>query len=489
MKGQREQGLQLQQVAKHLKCELLRRIEDRLRFKPEDISEDSFIFAYEIPCPCTGHFTPIVSNWLLLEEENKKYWFAVPSIDKDAGKWDAKIIQSSSKQNIPAPTFFDDKFRSVFTEEIYGQEWIESQILRGDIRDKLIAVAYHDQNGLLAFRKPTKEDIDDFHLFEDALVKEIYLNDNQVFLNSVQPLLDNKLLTPKQKLIFFVTLNEVTKLFKVIKENEVANASSVLIDIIIDGVRDFLVDNAGLFEWDPICGVAVRQQKNIPFLKNFPLLTELSIEKNYQCLKNSIELKLQHYQDLFNLIGLQNLESTIILNYEKDLELEIKEKPASSIIVNVENILQWEQLLDQRKNQHVKNLGNFLEDHVIEGNRQDIIILKFIAKDMLVKVTTPAQNCNIKKLDREARKKKMTKTFMEIGKYLKDEGFLYVICDEGSEDLIDDVQDSLKKAGLKVVDTKPIVGTSLYQEMDSGSKENDRKIILVATKQDARRRN
>jgi hypothetical protein len=32
------------------------------------------------------------------------------------------------------------------------------------------------------------------------------------------------------------------------------------------------------------------------------------------------------------------------------------------------------------------------------------------------------------------------------------------------------------------VDTKPIVGTSFYQAMDSVSKENDRKIILVATK-------
>jgi len=482
IKDQREQGLQLQQVAKHLTFELLRRIEGRLRFKPEDISEDSFIFAYEIPCPCTGYFTPIVSSWLLLEnEENKKYWFAVPSIDKDAGKWDAKIIQSSSKQNIPAPTFFDDKFRSIFTEEIYGQEWIESQILRGDISDKLIAVAYHGQNALLAFREPTKEDIDDFHLFENALVKEIYLNDNQVFLNSVQPLLDNKLLTPKQKLIFFVTLDEVTKLFKEIKENGGINAPSTLFDIIIDGVREFLVDNVGLFEWDPICGVAVRQQKNIPFLKNFPLLTELSIEKNYQCLKNSIALKLQYYQDLFDVIGLQSLESTIVLNYEKNLELEVEEKSASAIIVDIEDILQWEQL-DGRANRQARNLSNFLEDHVIEGNRQDSEVLRFITKDMFVKVIAPGQNGTIEKLDRETRKKKMAKTFMEIGKYLKDEGFLFVICDDRSGDLVDDVQDGLEKVGLKVVDTKPIVGTSFYQAVDSVSKENDRKIILVATK-------
>ncbi len=415
VKGHREQGLQ--QIAKHLTDELLGRIKEKLRFEPEDISRNNFILAYEVSCPCTRHFTPIVSNWLLLEDdENEKYWYAVPNIDKDTGNWDVKVAQSANKQSIPAPTFFGDKFCSVFTEEIYGQEWIESQILRGDIREKPIAVAYHDQNGFLAFREPTKKDVDDFHLFEDALVREIYLNDNQAFLNSVQPLLDNKLLTPKQKLIFFVILDEVTKLCKEIKENGGINAPSALIDIIIDGVREFLVDNVGLFEWDPICGVAVRQQKNIPFLKNFPLLTELSIEKNYQCLKNSIALKLQYYQDLFDVIGLQSLESTIVLNYEKNLELEVEEKSASAIIVDIEDILQWEQL-DERANRQVKNLSNFLEDHVIEGNRQDFAVLRFITKDMLVKVIAPGQNGTIEKLDRETRKKKMAKTFMEIGKY------------------------------------------------------------------------
>ena len=478
VKSHREQGLQ--QIAKHLTDELLRRIKERLRFKQKDISKDSLIFVYEIPCPRTGHYTPIVSNWLLLEDdESKKYWFAVPNIDKDAGKWDAKLIQSANKQSIPAPTFFGDKFRSVFTEEIYGQEWIESQILRRDIREKPIAVAYHDQNGFLAFREPTKKDVDVFHLFEDALVKQVYLNDDQAFLNSIQPLLDSKLLTPRQKLTFFVTLDEVTKLFKEIKEKERTNVSSVLIDIITDGVKDFLTDSARAFEWDPIHGMAAKRQKNI--LKNFSLLAELSIEKSYEFLKNSVELKLQYYQDLFNVIGLQDLESTIILNYEKNLEVEIEEKPASSIIVNVENILQWEQLLDERKNQHLKNLGNFFEDHVIEGNRQDLVTLKFLTKDMLVKIIASGQNCNIKKLDREARKKKMAKTFMEIGKYLKDEGILSVICEEGSEDLIDDVQDSLKKAGLNVVKTEPIV-PSLHQEVKGEDKKSNEEVILVARK-------
>ncbi len=123
-----------------------------------------------------------------------------------------------------------------------------------------------------------------------------------------------------------------------------------------------------------------------------------------------------------------------------------------------------------------------MEDHVIEGNRQDSEVLRFITKDMFVKVIAPGQNGTIEKLDRETRKKKMAKTFMEIGKYLKDEGFLFVICDDRSGDLVDDVQDGLEKVGLKVVDTKPIVGTSFYQAVDSVSKENDRKIILVATK-------
>jgi hypothetical protein len=53
-------------------------------------------------------------------------------------------------------------------------------------------------------------------------------------------------------------------------------------------------------------------------------------------------------------------------------------------------------------------------------------------------------------VDRETRKKNMAKNFGELKKILLDDGILAVLCEEVNGGIVEDVQESLKKAGFEV---------------------------------------
>jgi hypothetical protein len=44
----------------------------------------------------------------------------------------------------------------------------------------------------------------------------------------------------------------------------------------------------------------------------------------------------------------------------------------------------------------------------------------------------------------------MAETFSDTKKYLKDDGILSVLCEEGRGEIVEDVQESLKEAGFEV---------------------------------------
>jgi len=53
-------------------------------------------------------------------------------------------------------------------------------------------------------------------------------------------------------------------------------------------------------------------------------------------------------------------------------------------------------------------------------------------------------------VDWQVRKKTMAETFSDTKKYLKDDGILSVLCEEGHGEIVEDVQESLKEAGFEV---------------------------------------
>lgn len=123
-----------------------------------------YIFARTVPCPDTGHPTPLVPDWHLLKPKSGRRVVAVPVVDRDAGTWAVDIRQVGGdrgqlrEQDLPKPTYGRGKGVSLFTGELIPADWIKSQAQAGHMGSALYAVVIKTPRGL-DFQPPQPEDL------------------------------------------------------------------------------------------------------------------------------------------------------------------------------------------------------------------------------------------------------------------------------------------------------------------------------------------
>ena len=395
-----------------------------------DEGPDHFIFVAEGTCPCSNQFIPLVSDWRLSEEENGRCWVAVPHLGLEKGTWDAEVIQTAIKAEIPEPTFKGDQFTSIFNGQTFSRDQLEKQIQKDGLRKKLIAVAYHDSKNELSFRKPSEEEKQDLEKSQNSLTKCIYLNTDQELRKMMDATLGSKELSDNQKLISFITSQATSQLLKEIDQNEEPQTAREIKDLISEGTGMFLLKNILLEKWDP------KQKKASVFQgtdqsEDFPLRAEFPISQVPKQLGAAIDFTLKQMQNMFNLLGPKELEPFMILHPREIEEPRIEEKSKKTVIIKAEDILHWEK--------GEENTHNTKWDH-------NSPYLEFLTDDLLARV----RRGTCETVDREARKNKFTETFSGFKKYLKDDGILTVLCEEGHGEIVEDVQQSLKKAGFEI---------------------------------------
>ncbi len=122
-----------------------------------------YIFARTIPCPTTGHMTPLVPDWHLLKPKGGIPVVAVPVVDKRAGTWTSAIKPVGiGPGNIAVPpprSYAKGKGISLFTGESIPADWIKAQAQQGRMGSALYAVALKTPQGL-KFRPPQQADLD-----------------------------------------------------------------------------------------------------------------------------------------------------------------------------------------------------------------------------------------------------------------------------------------------------------------------------------------
>ncbi|MCE9614802.1 MAG: DUF1156 domain-containing protein [Lentisphaerae bacterium] len=159
-------GDELGQRAHHWGAELGRRFNGRMeRFFPKAgvIPPLCYIFARTVPCPDTGHETPLVSDWHLLKPKDSRVrvW-AEPVVDKKAGAWTVRIVdnreQKSRAKTPPPPTYGDGSGVSLFSGQQIPDDWIKAKAQSGEMGSALYAVAFKTPSGL-RFEPPTETDI------------------------------------------------------------------------------------------------------------------------------------------------------------------------------------------------------------------------------------------------------------------------------------------------------------------------------------------
>jgi len=429
---------ELWQIAENYKEELIKRITEKIStvYGKNEISQnnspESLIFVLETTYPAEKQFGPLVSDWQLSEDKEKgKWWVADPHPDPQTGTWDVEIIQTAKKAEIPEPTFKEDRFTSIFTQHTFSRDQLEQEIQQNGIRQKLIAIAYHDSKKELSFRKPTEEEEQNLEKSQDSLTKCIYLNNDQELRKRMDATLKSKELSDNQKLISFITNQATSQLFKEIDQKERPETAREIKDLISQGTGMFLLKNIFLTKWDP------QQKKPAAFqdtdqLEHFPFMTEPPLSKVSQKLEASIDSTLQEFKNLFNLLGPQNLEPFMILHPGEISEPEIKENSLKTIIIKAEDAIYCSKVESKTR----KRRGD------------DSPYIEFLTDNLLANIRKG--KAEVGDVDREARKKNMAKNFGELKKILLDDGILAVLCEEGHDEIVEDVQESLKEAGFEM---------------------------------------
>jgi adenine-specific DNA methylase len=146
------------------------------RFFPKETgaSVHAYIFARTVPCPTTGHMTPLVPDWHVLKPKDGIAQVAVPIVNKTAGTWTTEIrpvgVGPGNVAVSPARTYTKGKGISLFTGESISAEWIKAQAQAGKMDSALYAVALKTPQGL-KFRGPRPEDQEALDAAEQALAQ------------------------------------------------------------------------------------------------------------------------------------------------------------------------------------------------------------------------------------------------------------------------------------------------------------------------------
>ena len=123
----------------------------------------AYIFARTVPCPETGHPTPLVPDWYLLKpkEDKKTPIVAEPVVDSKHGTWTVRIRQvgrgPGQLREPPPPTYSGGKGVSLFTGRQIPGDYIKAMAQQGNMDSALYAVAL--KNTRLEFRPPEPQDL------------------------------------------------------------------------------------------------------------------------------------------------------------------------------------------------------------------------------------------------------------------------------------------------------------------------------------------
>lgn len=121
-----------------------------------------YVFARTVPCPDTGHPTPLVPDWHLLKPKEGLRIVAEPVVDRKQGTWKVRVREVGRRngqlREAPSPTYGDGKGISLFTDRQIPADYINAKAQTGGMGSALYAVALKTPKGL-RFEAPDEADL------------------------------------------------------------------------------------------------------------------------------------------------------------------------------------------------------------------------------------------------------------------------------------------------------------------------------------------
>jgi len=229
----------------------------------------AYIFARTVPCPDTGHPTPLVPDWHLLKPAGQTALVAMPVVlDKDSGAWTIEVKEigtgAGQLRHPPQPTYKGGRGISLFTGGPIPSDYIKAMAQQGKMGSVLYAVALKTGTGR-HFRPAERRDREALAAAEAELarLRPEWERNNIIPTERVPPGDNTKeplnvgitawadMFSPRQLLAMGVLVEELGRLRPEIIAAEGEEAGEAIVHLLAFALDKFANYNCNAARWSP----------------------------------------------------------------------------------------------------------------------------------------------------------------------------------------------------------------------------------------------
>ncbi|MDI9393444.1 MAG: DUF1156 domain-containing protein [Synergistota bacterium] len=470
---------------------------DKYYPKHSDGLVQAYIFARTVPCPDTGHPTPLVPDWHLLKPKSGTRWAAFPRPDKKTGQWPVEILPVGKGVVPPVPTYSRGKGVSLFSENLQiDSEYIKAMAQQGRMGNVLYAVAVKRGAGDLIFRPPHKEDLEALEMAEEELARrrpewerrniiptESYpevTTDPRPRIYGMPRWAD--MFSPRQLLCFGVLVEELQKLKPEIRKKEGEEKGNAIISLLAFGIDKFLNYNCYLSSWHAPRSVmrSVFDRHDFAFKSTYAEMAPCNAGSG---LDWAITNCLEAYRDICRLPKNPDARPAEIMQGSASDLFTIPDRSVTAVVVDppyADNV-QYSELADFFYVWLKRTVGDIYPEWYMTPLSPNT--MEMVVNEARVRAALPALSGGKAKDSAYAEYEKlMTASFREIRRILKDDGVLSVMFTHKKQEAWESLFASLISAGFIVTATWPIKTESEHSLHQAKKNAAQSTVILVARK-------
>jgi len=477
-----------------------RRFDERMyEFYPYDgISPPrNYIFARTVPCPDTGHPTPLVNNWYLLKKRGGQRIVAEPLIlDADSGSWTVTVKEIGKRagqlQKPPQPTYGRGKGISLFTKAPLSSDYIKAMAQQGKMGYRLYAVATKATK--IDFRPPQQKDFEAL----EAAEKELARKRDEWERNGIIPTEEfpevcsdprpriygmqhwSDMFAPRQLLALGTLVEELRNLRLEIVEvegEELGEAVVHLLSFVLDKVATF---NSNGSRWITQRGVIAQRFERHDFSFK-ATIAEMAMCVTGSGLEWTIENVCKAYRGLAKLPRSDRSSPVGITQGSATALYDLDDESVTAVVVDppyADNV-QYSELADffyvwLKRTQGYRRPEWFMSELCEKDEEAVVNISRYRDKDISAS--------SARDISTEFYQDMMKQVFGECHRVLRDDGVLTVMFTHKTQEAWASLFKSLISAGFTITATWPIKTESQHSLHQARKNAAQSSVLLVARK-------
>ena len=492
--------------ARHWGNRLRERFECTMRsFYPKHgiLEPRDYLYARTVPCPDTGHPTPLVPDWHVVKPAQHgaqctpDCLLAEPVADRAQGTWSVRFVQggrgAGQRPTAPSPTYVRGKGISLYTGAQIDDDYIKTMAQQGRMSSQLYAVAVKTTR--LEFRPPNHEDFAALQRAEAELqrlrpewerngilpterIPEVS-SDERPRLYGMLRWTD--MFAPRQLLAMGVLVEELRALEADILRTEGEELGKAVITLLAFAVNKFLNRNCILTRWEQSRQVVVGKMDRHDYAFK-PAFAELAACGAGGGLEWAIDNVLEAYEHLCALPRAAATPSVSITLGSATSLPDLDDRSVTAVVVDppyADNV-QYAELADffyvwlKRTVGHLYPgwFASYLCDHTHEA---------------VVNVSRFREGGKLSAKDARERAHQhyhrlMRETFRECWRVLRDDGVLTVMFTHKAQEAWESLFESLVASGFTITATWPVKTESEHSLHQARKNAAQSTVLLVARK-------